>query len=220
MERPGLWLSKYNTPTEYKSSSYYPLPFVFPSLPLSLFFFYFLKYLYNDMGHKNDYRVSTLIVLCKDCGQDVGLYPARHQCTSNKRPQLPTLCSSTTSSFKSWNQEEELAVPDLVATTPTVTRQASDSSMESGKWSFFRSDVRKQQSSKPKDEDKSVYFDTYASHLKNSTSLSDMNDSTTNGKKLWGKMKENEKWKDLVAEKSKIFLLLQPIMICVLILVL
>jgi hypothetical protein len=158
------------------------------------------------MGHRNDYRVSTLIVLCKDCGQDVGLYPARHQCTSNKRPQLPTLCSSTTSSFTSWNQEEEsnTAVPELVATTtPTVTRQASDSSMESGKWSFFRSDVKKQQPSKPKEE--SVYFDTYASNLKNSTSLTDINDSTTssNGKRLWGKMKENEKWKELIAEKSK-----------------
>jgi hypothetical protein len=154
------------------------------------------------MGHRNDYRVSTLIVLCKDCGQDVGLYPARHKCTSAKRPQLPTLCSSTTSSFTSWNHEEE--VPELVATTPTtVTRQASDSSIESGKWNIFRSDVKKQPL---KEDDKSVYFDTYASNLKNSTSLSDINDAT-NGKRLWGKMRENEKWKELVAEKSKSLLL-------------
>ncbi|CAG8465832.1 4435_t:CDS:2 [Ambispora leptoticha] len=27
-----------------------------------------------------DYRVSRLVVLCKDCGHDVGLYPARHKC--------------------------------------------------------------------------------------------------------------------------------------------
>lgn len=27
-----------------------------------------------------DYRISRIVVLCKDCGQDVGLYPARHKC--------------------------------------------------------------------------------------------------------------------------------------------
>ncbi|KAL1919231.1 uncharacterized protein VTP21DRAFT_1923 [Calcarisporiella thermophila] len=38
-----------------------------------------------------DYRVSTVVVLCKDCGQDVGLYPARHKCASVERPPLPPL---------------------------------------------------------------------------------------------------------------------------------
>lgn len=38
-----------------------------------------------------DYRVSRLIVLCKDCGDDVGLYPARHKCRAPERPPLPTL---------------------------------------------------------------------------------------------------------------------------------
>ncbi|KAF1805385.1 hypothetical protein V8B55DRAFT_1492004 [Mucor lusitanicus] len=168
------------------------------------------------MGLRNDYRVSTIVVLCKDCDQDVGLYPARHKCnSSNKLPQLPTLCSSTTS-FSSWNsRHDEQDVPDLVDSNPTsttVTRQASDSSMESGKWSFFRSsstsDVKKhandEQERPADDEGESVYFDTYASHLKNSSSLTDLsNISSPNGKKLWGKMKENEKWKELIAEKKE-----------------
>lgn len=84
--------------------------------------------------------------------------------------------------------------------------------MESGKWSFFRSsstpDVKKhcndEQERPADDEDESIYFDNYASHLKNSSSLTDLSNTTSpNGKKLWGKMKENEKWKELIAEKSK-----------------
>lgn len=116
------------------------------------------------MGVRNDYRVSTIIVLCKDCGQDVGLYPARHQCDA--RPYLPTLCSTTED------------VPEL---TQTVTRQASDSSMESGKWNFFRSPVKSE---------------TYFQH--------DIKD-TTPGKKMWSKVKENEKWKELI-DKSEFLL--------------
>lgn len=169
------------------------------------------------MGLRNDYRVSTIVVLCKDCDEDVGLYPARHKCnSSNKLPQLPKLCSSTTSSFTRWNsQQEDQDVPDLIDSNPTsttVTRQASDSSMESGKWSFFKSnstsDIKKhyndEQERPNEDEDGSIYFDNYASNLKNSSSLTDFRDTTSpNGKKLWGKMKENEKWKDLIAEKSE-----------------
>ncbi|GAN04905.1 hypothetical protein MAM1_0076c04372 [Mucor ambiguus] len=169
------------------------------------------------MGLRNDYRVSTIVVLCKDCNQDVGLYPARHKCnSSNKLPQLPTLCSSTSTSFTKWNsRQDEQDVPDLVESNPTsttVTRQASDSSMESGKWSFFRSsstpDVKKhcndEQERPADDEDESIYFDKYASHLKNTSSLTDLsNTPSPNGKKLWGKMKENEKWKELIAEKKE-----------------
>ncbi|ORX97650.1 hypothetical protein K493DRAFT_313986 [Basidiobolus meristosporus CBS 931.73] len=29
---------------------------------------------------RQDYRVSGVSVRCVDCGQDVGLYPARHKC--------------------------------------------------------------------------------------------------------------------------------------------
>ncbi|OZJ03492.1 hypothetical protein BZG36_04031 [Bifiguratus adelaidae] len=38
-----------------------------------------------------DYRISKIVVLCKDCGQDVGLYPARHKCAEVVRPPLPPL---------------------------------------------------------------------------------------------------------------------------------
>ncbi|KAI7850779.1 hypothetical protein BDC45DRAFT_517124 [Circinella umbellata] len=43
------------------------------------------------MGIVNDYRISQIVVLCKDCGQDVGLYPARHKCEVPERPPLPTI---------------------------------------------------------------------------------------------------------------------------------
>lgn len=95
------------------------------------------------MGVKNDYRVSTIVVLCKDCNQDVGLYPARHQCDSTKRPKLPTLYSSTSNS--SWTQS-------------------------------------------PTQEEQRYPEPTHAT-----------------GRKLWGKVKENEKYKELLqTEKSKL----------------
>ncbi|CAO3633734.1 unnamed protein product [Mucor hiemalis] len=153
------------------------------------------------MGSRNDYRVSKIIVLCKDCGDDVGLYPGRHKCSSDQRPYLPTLCSST--SDHHWSEED---VPELIASTPastSVKRQASDSSIESGKWSFFRTN-----SSSPPvkiaEETNSSYFDSYATHLKTSSSFNDIQEaSATSGKRLWGKMKENEKWKELIADKKK-----------------
>ncbi|KAI8143629.1 hypothetical protein BJV82DRAFT_611181 [Fennellomyces sp. T-0311] len=43
------------------------------------------------MGVANDYRISQIVVLCKDCGQDVGLYPARHKCEQVIRPPLPPI---------------------------------------------------------------------------------------------------------------------------------
>ncbi|CEP11084.1 hypothetical protein [Parasitella parasitica] len=102
---------------------------------------------------------------------------------------------------------EDQDVPDLVTSNPapnTVTRQASDSSMESGKWSFFQSsstsDVKKachdKQERPNEDHNESIYFENYSSNLKNQAAPS-------NGKKLWGRMKDNEKWKDLIAEKKE-----------------
>lgn len=105
------------------------------------------------MGVKNDYRVSAIVVLCKDCNQDVGLYPARHRCDATaKRPILPTLYSSTSSSSP-WIQSPS---------SPALKTE----------------------------ETESTYFDYQT--------------PTTKGKKLWGKVKENDKWKELIqAEKSK-----------------
>ncbi|KAJ3369954.1 hypothetical protein GGF31_004804 [Allomyces arbusculus] len=34
----------------------------------------------NIPGKTIDYRVSRVVILCKDCGRDVGFYPARHKC--------------------------------------------------------------------------------------------------------------------------------------------
>ncbi|CAG8433620.1 1195_t:CDS:2 [Ambispora gerdemannii] len=52
-----------------------------------------------------DYRLSRLVVLCKDCGQDVGLYPARHKCGTSssdatEKPPIPKkkLAGSSSSS--------------------------------------------------------------------------------------------------------------------------
>ncbi|KAG0343507.1 hypothetical protein BG004_005261 [Podila humilis] len=40
-----------------------------------------------------DYRVSTIVVLCKDCGNDVGAYPGRHKCSPADHPPMPSLPS-------------------------------------------------------------------------------------------------------------------------------
>ncbi|RIB02765.1 hypothetical protein C2G38_2149844 [Gigaspora rosea] len=47
-----------------------------------------------------DYRVSRLVVLCKDCGHDVGLYPARHKCkiSDANAPPLPSMSKQYLSS--------------------------------------------------------------------------------------------------------------------------
>lgn len=147
------------------------------------------------MGLRNDYRVSTIVVLCKDCGEDVGLYPARHACSNVKRLHLPTLCSTTDTQ---WDD-----VPELIKSGPTsatVTRQASDSSIESGKWNFFRSSTQTVKEQQKPEEEEGYY------NIKKSSSYHDFKrDSSNSGKKLWGKVKENEKWKELIAEKSKFF---------------
>ncbi|CAG8487206.1 2985_t:CDS:2 [Racocetra fulgida] len=48
------------------------------------------------LRRRQNYRVSRIVVLCKDCGHDVGLYPARHKCElpqsdsfSNPVPSIP-----------------------------------------------------------------------------------------------------------------------------------
>ncbi|CAG8768819.1 35492_t:CDS:2, partial [Racocetra persica] len=40
-----------------------------------------------------DYRVSRLVVLCKDCGSDVGLYPSRHKCIISDEQNTPSYLS-------------------------------------------------------------------------------------------------------------------------------
>jgi hypothetical protein len=128
------------------------------------------------MGLRNaDYRVSSIVVLCKDCGEDCGLYPARHKCTKDTRPKLPTLCSSTSDS-SAWSSEDE----------KQPTQNPDHIRVATGKWStrFKSTQIN---------EGASVYYEKFAANL---------NNGNTTGKKLWGRVKENEKWKELIA-KSK-----------------
>ncbi|CAH1764196.1 16006_t:CDS:2 [Entrophospora sp. SA101] len=50
-----------------------------------------------------DYRISRVVILCKDCGQDVGFYPARHKCgqTHLDAPPLPSIPKKYTSGKES-----------------------------------------------------------------------------------------------------------------------
>ncbi|KAJ1500740.1 hypothetical protein HMI56_003651 [Coelomomyces lativittatus] len=44
-----------------------------------------------------DFRVSRVSILCKDCNEDAGFYPARHQCLP-----IPSTCISFFFFFFSW----------------------------------------------------------------------------------------------------------------------
>ncbi|CAG8498244.1 14840_t:CDS:2 [Dentiscutata erythropus] len=54
-----------------------------------------------------DYRVSRLVVLCKDCGHDVGLYPARHKCkiSDANAPPLPSMPKQYSSNKSNTNKQ-------------------------------------------------------------------------------------------------------------------
>ncbi|CAG8468795.1 11625_t:CDS:2 [Scutellospora calospora] len=70
-----------------------------------------------------DYRVSRLVVLCKDCGHDVGLYPARHKCkipeaNISKQYLSPNSKQSTNSlwsKLKTVNNWKEMVEDDSVS---------------------------------------------------------------------------------------------------------
>lgn len=127
-----------------------------------------------------DYRVSTLVVLCKDCGNDVGLYPARHKCTPVDRPPMPPLqynAGNTSSPLSSSTTTTE-------SSSPAVTR-----------WASRRGKQPMAESSENTEE--SIYFNNFAQNLPE-----DGSSSSSTGKKLWGKVRQNDKWKQL-NEKSK-----------------
>ncbi|RKP10429.1 hypothetical protein THASP1DRAFT_21871 [Thamnocephalis sphaerospora] len=62
-----------------------------------------------------DYRVSKLAVLCKDCGQDVGLYPGRHRCGARDAPPVPSVPISARSTGS-----PSLAPPPSSADAPSL----------------------------------------------------------------------------------------------------
>ncbi|KAI9020916.1 hypothetical protein CLU79DRAFT_835916 [Phycomyces nitens] len=151
-----------------------------------------------------DYRMSKLIVLCKDCGNDVGMYPARHNCDYLLHAQLPPLTQipdgslkerspgSDTSSTKSYfgfsrqssglsRQTSELSVGSVES--DGTTNHGTPNSYSS-KWARFQ---------KPEETDGS-YYDKFAANLP---------DKQETGKSLWGRVRQNEKWKQMTAEKSE-----------------
>ncbi|CAG8674978.1 8672_t:CDS:2 [Cetraspora pellucida] len=89
-----------------------------------------------------DYRVSRIVVLCKDCGHDVGLYPARHKCelpqsgsfsnpipkqhlsTKNKNNN-DTNASGLWGKLRSVNNWKNVSEDDTVA--PTITHPSQES---------------------------------------------------------------------------------------------
>ncbi|KAI9281899.1 hypothetical protein BY458DRAFT_498379 [Sporodiniella umbellata] len=123
-----------------------------------------------------DYRVSTLIVLCKDCNSDVGLYPARHKCVPVNNSAMPLLSLETTA---------ETSNPSNI---PPVAKS---------RWRSLRERNPPVQSVNENTND-SIYLDSFVQNL------SEINDNTsTTGKKLWGRVRNNDKWKQLTEKNEK-----------------
>lgn len=141
-----------------------------------------------------DYRVSTLVVLCKDCGHDVGLYPARHKCVPVERPAMPALPSkyqkSTPLPVSLQLNSRTMSYGSASSTTSSPSPGFSSTEQVNSKWSS-----RLGKSSAQDQEEDSVYFNNFASNLP------EHHEQPASGKKLWGKVKQNEKWKQL-SEKS------------------
>lgn len=168
----------------------------------SPFFFFSLLFLLllinnsKEMGAQAvDYRVSTLIVLCKDCGQDVGLYPARHKCGPIERPAMPTLPTQYQKSPPPLQLNARTISSGSSSSTTSSSTSPSFTSVEQtpSKWSsrLAKSSAHQDQT----ETEESIYFNNFASNLPEN------HDQPPSGKKLWGKVKQNEKWKQL-GEKS------------------
>ncbi|KAF7723969.1 hypothetical protein EC973_001485 [Apophysomyces ossiformis] len=139
-----------------------------------------------------DYRVSTIVVLCKDCGQDVGLYPARHKCQEVSRPPLPTLPAQYL---------DESRRPNPLLNPHATSSSSSSSNTHYGqpppspgntdsKWARFgRSNTQDED-----EEEESTYLNKFAENLE---------EPEPAGKKLWGKVRQNEKWKMLNEKHDK-----------------
>jgi hypothetical protein len=78
-----------------------------------------------------DYRISRIVVLCKDCGQDVGLYPARHKCgipTSEGLPTIPKVSSSNNLKLNSYNTTEGYNLWNKFVSSATAIYNADEDS--------------------------------------------------------------------------------------------
>ncbi|KAL0095532.1 hypothetical protein F4703DRAFT_1728333 [Phycomyces blakesleeanus] len=125
-------------------------------------------------AHRVDYRMSKLIVLCKDCGKDVGMYPARHNCEYLLHAQLPPLTQLPESSL---NERSPGSDSSSIKSYFGFSRQSSALSRQTSELSTDGS-----------------YYDKFAANLP---------EQPETGKSLWGRVRQNEKWKQMTAEKSE-----------------
>ncbi|CAO3595429.1 unnamed protein product [Absidia cylindrospora] len=133
-----------------------------------------------------DYRVSTLVVL-------LPTIPTRFA-ESNESLQVPRKSihsPETSSSNGSYSRPTSAASSSSFssASTPNFSDSTTTSSPASGKWSRFG-----QRNKQPEDQqqqlpdDESIYFNNFAAHLP---------EEERQGRKLWGKVRQNEKWKQM-----------------------
>ncbi|KAM3579251.1 hypothetical protein VKS41_008117 [Umbelopsis sp. WA50703] len=138
-----------------------------------------------------DYRVSKIVVLCKDCGQDVGMYPARHKCEDVVRPPLPPLPSSThiTSRQNRDISRDRSPVRSVRSVSPPPSPMPSKKSDSNRTPKFGRNLSADAQDDGQ--EEQQIYFNDIAE------SSSGGSTPSGSGKKLWGNLKQNDKWKQL-----------------------
>ncbi|KAI8580683.1 hypothetical protein K450DRAFT_198293 [Umbelopsis ramanniana AG] len=135
-----------------------------------------------------DYRVSKIVVLCKDCGQDVGMYPARHKCDEVVRPPLPPLpTSSQLNGMQSRSpiRDRSPGRSDRPV-SPPPSPMPSKKAENNRKPKFGRNLTAEEE----EPADRQIYFNDIAESTSGSSTPS-------SGKKLWGNLKQNDKWKQM-----------------------
>ncbi|KAI9315709.1 hypothetical protein BX666DRAFT_1958390 [Dichotomocladium elegans] len=166
-----------------------------------------------------DYRISKVVVCCKDCGQDVGLYPARHKCQDVIRPPLPPLPTAFGDDLRvpkklgspsdNDNRSRSTSATSTSSSSFTNSNNLSDTSSVTStgsKWALFgRSNpatsapTSSNNQSTGDENEESIYFNNFAAHLPEG----DPSSTGVGGKKLWGKVRQNDKWKQLSEKYEK-----------------
>ncbi|KAI9269260.1 hypothetical protein BDA99DRAFT_503995 [Phascolomyces articulosus] len=151
------------------------------------------------MGITNDYRVSQIVVLCKDCGQDVGMYPARHKCEEVIRPPLPTInldkrvkrnVSTTGVSRITVDANQWKCVTRSNSATTFDRRRKEQQHNDLG--DMKKPIVHKEEQSEEEDGS-SLYYDRFATHL-----------PQKNPKRLWDKVREGMKDSQQQQQQNKL----------------
>ncbi|KAG2176843.1 hypothetical protein INT44_007507 [Umbelopsis vinacea] len=141
-----------------------------------------------------DYRVSKIVVLCKDCGQDVGMYPARHKCDEVVRPPLPPLpTSSQLNGMQSRSPIRDRSPGRMDRpVSPPPSPMPSKKPESNRKPKFGRNLTAEEE----EPADRQIYFNDIAESTSGSSTPS-------SGKKLWGNLKQNDKWKQVAYGENK-----------------